>query len=108
MSIHRRAAKVDGNQTEIVKALRSVGCSVQSLATVGDGCPDLLVGYRSANILLEVKDGSLSPSRRELTEDQEQWHSFWRGRVHIVTSVEEALFAVGANYRKRTVAMAGA
>ena len=51
----RRAAKIDANQTEIVKALRQVGASVQSLASTGKGCPDLLVGFRGVNWLLEVK-----------------------------------------------------
>ncbi|HJP47915.1 hypothetical protein [Acinetobacter venetianus] len=45
----RRAAKIDANQTEIVKALRKFGASVQSLASTGKGCPDLLVGFRGMN-----------------------------------------------------------
>jgi hypothetical protein len=39
----RRAAKVDANHGEIVKALRSAGCGVLDLSAVGNGCPDLLV-----------------------------------------------------------------
>ena len=54
----RRAAKVDANQAEIVQALRQIGAVVQSLAAVGNGCPDLLVGYRNRLFLLELKDGS--------------------------------------------------
>ena len=63
----RRAAKVDANQTEIVKALRQVGASVQSLAATGKGCPDLLVGIRGLNFLIEVKDGAKPRSDRKLT-----------------------------------------
>lgn len=98
----RRAAKVDGNQGEIVEALRKAGCSVQCLHAVGGGVPDLLVGRKTyfgagrTNLLLEVKDGRLSPSRRQLTPEQEDWHAEWRGSVVVVTSVEEALRAVGA------------
>jgi hypothetical protein len=51
----RRAAKVDANQTEIVQALRQIGAVVQSLAAVGNGCPDLLVGYRNRLFLLEFE-----------------------------------------------------
>jgi hypothetical protein len=87
----RRAAKVDANQSEIVTALRRVGCSVQSLAAVGKGVPDLLVGLRSRNYLIEVKDGSKPPSARKLTDDQEQWHRKWAGQVLTVTSAEDAL-----------------
>lgn len=90
-----RAARTDANQTEIVEALRLVGCSVQPLHTVGKGCPDLLVGRSGLNVLIEVKDGSKPPSARTLTPDQEIWHDNWRGQVTVVSSVHEALQAVG-------------
>lgn len=86
-----RAAKVDDNQPAIVKALRAVGCSVQSLASIGKGCPDLLVGYRGVNYLIEVKDGAKCPSKQKLTPDEIDWHTTWRGNVHIVNSTDAAL-----------------
>ena len=81
-----RAAKIDRNQPEIVKALRDAGATVQILSTVGKGCPDLLVGYNEVNYLLEVKyeDGKLTP-------DQRVFHSQWNGKLHIVRSPEEAI-----------------
>lgn len=91
----RKVARVDDNQTEIVEALRRVGCSVQSLATVGNGCPDLLVGRQGVNTLLEVKDGSKPPSRRRLTPDEQIWQHKWGGQVVTVETVEQALKAVG-------------
>lgn len=88
----RRAAKTDANQPEIVQALRKAGATVHSLAAVGDGCPDLLVGYSAKTALMEVKDGSKPPSARQLTPDQMDWHANWRGgTVAIVTDVESAL-----------------
>ena len=87
----RRAAKIDANQTEIVKALRQVGASVQSLASTGKGCPDLLVGFRGVNWLLEIKDCQKVKSARKLTDDQVVWHQTWRGKVYIVESVDQAL-----------------
>ena len=92
----RQAAKIDANQPEIVKALRKAGAIVQSLAAVGKGCPDLLVGYRSINYLLEVKDGSRVPSERRLTPDQVDWHNSWRGTVRVVEDELQALTAIGA------------
>jgi hypothetical protein len=89
-----RAAKVDDNQKEIVKALRTLGCSVQHLHSVGAGCPDLLVGYKGFNILLELKDGNKSPSQQKLTPDQIIWHRDWRGHVNVVNSSEQAIIAV--------------
>lgn len=88
--------RTDDNQTEIVDALRRVGCSVQSLADIGQGCPDLLIGHPVRGLfLLEVKDGNKSPSRRKRTMKQVIWHAEWKWPVHVVNSVDEALEAVG-------------
>ncbi len=92
----RRAANVDGNHTRIVEALRKAGCTVQSLAQLGDGCPDLLVGVARRTFLLEVKDPAKPPSARMLNELQQRWHRLWRGLpVSVVHTPEEALEAVG-------------
>jgi hypothetical protein len=82
--------RVDSTQADIVLALRRIGASVQHLHTIGKGCPDLLVGYRGKNILIEVKsDGG------RVTEDESNWIWHWRGgKVHIVTTTEEAIAAV--------------
>ena len=93
-------SKVDANQAEIVAALIKAGCSVQSLATVGEGCPDLLVGVAGENILLEVKDGTLVPSQRELTPKQKAWHRRWEGTAHLAYSAAEALAIVKYVRRK--------
>lgn len=90
----RRAAKTDENHQDIVRALRKLGASVQSLAAVGQGCPDILVGWRGMLSLLEIKDGSKPPSARKLTDDQVRWHAEWRGPVDVVYSVEDAIRAV--------------
>lgn len=93
----RRAAKVDRNHPEIVKALRSAGCGVLDLARVGNGCPDLLVHaptWPYTAVLLEVKDSAKPPSARKLTGAQERFHGEWRGLLAVVTTPEEALLAV--------------
>lgn len=87
----RRAARTDANHAEVVKVLRAGGCSVQSLAAVGDGCPDALVGRRGRNYLVEIKDGTKPPSARKLTPDQVKWHADWRGDVVVLDSVGAAL-----------------
>ncbi len=90
----RRAAKVDANQSLIVGALLSCGASVQSLASTGKGCPDLLVGHRGRNLLMEIKDGAKVPSARKLTPDQVEWHQQWRGQVIVIENVEQAVAAL--------------
>ncbi|MCU4576111.1 hypothetical protein ACMHYC_10865 [Acinetobacter courvalinii] len=93
----RRAAKIDANQTEIVKALRQVGASVQSLASTGKGCPDLLVGFRGVNWLLEIKDGQKVKSARKLTPDQIEWHESWCGQVHVIEDIDQAIKLISKN-----------
>lgn len=97
----RRAARVDKNQAEIVAALRKAGATVQPLHAVGDGCPDLAVGYRGVNYMVEVKDGAKPPSARKLTSDQVSWHDAWRGQVCVVKDVTEALALLGISETPR-------
>jgi hypothetical protein len=96
--MRRLAAKVDANQDAIVRALCAAGAAVQSLASVGVGCPDLLVGHGGRNYLLEVKRPDVPTSDRELTEYQRKWHKHWLahgGAVVVVETVSEALVAAG-------------
>ena len=91
-----RAARVDDNQAGIVKALRLVGATVTPTHMVGKGFPDLVVGYRGVNYLLEVKDGAKVPSARKLTPAELDWHDNWRGASFVVDSVKQALRVIGA------------
>lgn len=91
----RRFAKIDDNQPDIVQALRKAGATVQSLAAIGDGCPDLLVGIGEGTILMEVKDGTKPPSKQALTPDQLTWHGAWKGgTLAVVNDIEAALRVV--------------
>ena len=87
----RRAAKVDTNQPEIVAALKAVGASVQHLHMVGDGCFDILVGFRGVNYLLEIKT-----STGKLNDLQKEFRGKWKGHKDVVRSIDQALFAIGA------------
>ena len=91
-----RAARVDQNHDQVVTALRAAGATVQSLAGVGKGVPDLLVGYQGQTLLLEVKDGFKPPSKRALNEDQLRWHGNWKGgALAVVDSPDGALRILG-------------
>lgn len=89
--------RVDDNHAEIVKGLRAIGATVHSTAAVGNGFPDLAVGWHGINFLLEVKDGSKPPSKRILTPDEQKFHLAWRGAAAVVTSLEDALKTIGAS-----------
>jgi len=87
-----RARKVDANQPAIVEALRKAGASVEVLSAVGRGVPDLMVGWRGRNLLMECKN--IDGRGRKTTRDQDEWHAHWRGSVVIVASPAEALAAL--------------
>ena len=89
--------RVDSNQVQIVAALRKVGATVQHLHTIGRGCPDILVGFRGTNYLMELK---ATPVGYKLTDDEKKWHRDWRGNVVIVTSIDEAVNCVTRGTRE--------
>lgn len=93
MSLHRRAARRDSNEVQIVDALRAAGYTVQRLSE--KGCPDLLVGGRGVNVLMEVKTG---PAHK-LTPDETAWHADWRGQVAVVYDDVDALNVMDAATR---------
>jgi hypothetical protein len=87
----RTAAKVDANQPAVVQALRAIGCSILYTYQLKN-CFDLLVGYRGRTFLIEVKDPSQPPSKRQLTAGEERFRNQWRGSpYHVIETVEEAL-----------------
>jgi hypothetical protein len=80
MSKYRRAAKVDRNQGQIVKALRAIpGVSV---ATRHD---DILVGYGGQTFWYEIKKSAtaeIKPSQKKLAKE-------WQGHYAIVWTADQ-------------------
>jgi hypothetical protein len=94
-----RPRKVDDNHADLVRLWRDMGAVVLPLASVGDGVPDVLVGWRCAWIAVEIKDGSKPPSRRKLTPAQVLLHGEIKRAglpLAIVTNEDEALAILGA------------
>jgi len=77
--------RLDANHAEIRAALERVGATV-----VPDGPTDLIVGFRGANYLIEVKTekGKLRPT-------QDNFVRLWKGHVAVVRTVDEALKVIG-------------
>jgi hypothetical protein len=91
----RRAGRRDDNHREIVLALRDIpGLSVADTANLGDGFPDLVIGYRGVNLLVEIKDGSKVPSKQKLTESEQKFHNGWNGQVCVALTVDDVLNAI--------------
>ena len=83
------AKRTDHNQALIVEALRTAGCSVQILAGIGFGCPDLLCGFHEKNILFEIKN--LQGRGDRLTPAETDWIKNWKGQIAIVYDAQQAL-----------------
>lgn len=85
----RKAARLDDNHLEIVDAFEKLGCTVLSLAAMGKGCPDLLVGCDLRNYLVEVKNPEQDPCKRRLTPDEMKFQKGWRGQWSLIEQVQE-------------------
>lgn len=100
MSKHRRAAKVDANQNEIVATLtKQYGLSVSL------NHDDILIGYRGRTYWFEIKDpetafnkngtfkkGAIKPSQEKLKAE-------WKGHYEIVWTVQMILESIGVQKR---------
>jgi hypothetical protein len=95
----RRRGKPDANQAAIIEALRGIPeCSVLVLSAVGRGCPDLLVGYRGANLLVEIKnpahDKVGGQAMDETRARQQKFRDGWKGAVIRATGLKEIITAM--------------
>lgn len=88
---------VDKNQPAIVAALREAGATVEQLHAVGHGCPDIVVGFRGVNYMMEIKNPH---GRMKLTSLQRAWYGTWQGQVNVVSTIAEALYVIGVNREK--------
>jgi hypothetical protein len=89
----RSSGRLDANHPTIVKELRDMGYSVLSLADLGKGKPDILVGTghgkHGMNLAVEIKDPAKSASRRRLTTDEQIFHACWRGPLIVAETTEQ-------------------
>lgn len=67
------------------------GVSVVTIHTVGKGVPDLILGYRGKNYLIELKDGKRFKSEKKLTDDEKEFHEKWQGQICIAESIDDIL-----------------
>lgn len=97
MTRYGHQGKRDSNHGELVGVFRNCGCSVLDLGMVGNGCPDVCVGFMGETHLVEFKS-----EKGKLTEDQRQFVDRWRGDHFIVRSAEEAISLVRSWVTRRS------
>ena len=80
--------RVDENQSQLVNTFIALGASVLNLSRVGQGCPDLLIGYKNKSVLVEIK----KDAKAVFTEPQIKFMQNWRGgTVSRIDSVDAAI-----------------
>jgi hypothetical protein len=97
-----KRSKSDANQGEIVDDARSIGASVFVGSGVGRGLPDLLVGFRGVNYLIEVKEDEGST----FTKAQKKFWNEWEGQKAIVYNSRELFLVIGASFGREEEVMA--
>lgn len=90
-----RIRKVDSNQAELVKQIRKIpGVSVLHIHTVGKGCPDIIIGHRKRNYLIEIKDPAKFKSQRKLTPDEDKFHNTWQGQIFTAETFDDIIWVL--------------
>jgi hypothetical protein len=84
--------KTDANHKRIIDSCRKIPqLSVFSTHTIGKGFPDIVIGYKGINYLIEIKDGDKPKSQTKLTEDEITFHKKWNGQICIVYSFQDII-----------------
>jgi len=86
----RRAAKIDTNQPEIVAKFRQLGFSVLHTHQL-KSCVDIIVARDKLTATIEIKNGSLAPSARKLSEGEVKFRDDWKGLYFLCESIEDVL-----------------
>jgi len=87
-----RPRKTDKNQASIVRALNQIpGVSVADTHSLGKGFPDICIGHKGRNFLIELKNPSQPRSAQQLTDAENRFHRAWQGRILTVTTLDEIL-----------------
>lgn len=86
----RRAARVDGNQPEIVKAFRDLGWYVLIVSQLKNCC-DIIVSKNGRTIAVEIKDGKKTPSQQRLSSGEIKFMNEWQGEYKLITCIDDVL-----------------
>ena len=88
--VFRVAARIDVNQPLIVKQCCHLGYTELILSQLKK-CFDILVGSRGKNYAFEIKDPDKVPSKRKLTEGEQEFFDTWKGQVDKVETIGDII-----------------
>ncbi len=86
----RRAAKVDANQSVIVKTFRGMGWYVLIISQLKNCC-DIIVSKGGHTIAVEIKDGTKPPSAQKLSDGEQKFRDEWQGEYALVRSIDDVI-----------------
>lgn len=86
----RRAAKVDDNQSEVVKLFRKLGWCVLITSQLKNCC-DIIVSKNGRTVAVEIKDGSKPPSARKLSDGELEFRAKWKGEYALVETIDHVI-----------------
>lgn len=86
----RRAARVDDNQAEIVKAFRDLGWYVLIISQLKNCC-DIIVSKNGRAIAVEIKDGTKLASKQKLSDGELKFRNEWQGEYALITSIDDVI-----------------
>jgi Holliday junction resolvase len=89
--IRYHQSKRDANHNAIVRTLQQSGASVIDISGQGDDAPDIIVGFRSVNYLVEIKvEGA------KLRKGQAELAARWRGApIYVLRTRDDCLQMLG-------------
>jgi hypothetical protein len=93
-----RAARVDGNQSRIDEAARSLGAVVIAASKAPELGFDRIYVFRGQAHIVEVKDPSKPPSKRKLTDNERAVKAAVEavgGQYHVVETDDDLLRVFG-------------
>jgi len=83
-----RAARIDANQPEIVKAFRKLGWYVLIISQLKNCC-DIIVSKNGRTVAVEIKDGQKTPSQQKLSAGELKFKDEWQGEYLLITCVDD-------------------
>lgn len=83
--------RTDVNHVAIKLAFSHLGCSVADARLMGQGFPDLVIGYRGQNLLVEVKKPRGPRAKADDRKDtQKDFAATWKGQAPaIVRTIDD-------------------
>jgi hypothetical protein len=77
----------DSNHKSIVNLFRNFpGVTVADTAALGNGFPDIVVGFRNKSYLIEIKDGN-----KKLTPEENEFVNSWCGDYTIIRNEQQVI-----------------